>query len=156
MDQGSHVSVVQAAIGLSMSTNIKPNEVERSLRGLGTRCVSGIEKLEKLASKWTRKPMPTDEETVRSEGRLYVCVSLWKATRESKDPGWMDYVSKLLGSVWPVTGRIHSVYVYMLLCAWKSVPVAGVGLWSLETTMPRCQQWGRSGIHGQLLNGSCI
>lgn len=139
------MSVVQV-IELSMSTNIKPSEVERSFRGLGTRSVSGIEKLEKLASKWTRKPMPTDEETVRSEDHLYVCVSLWKATRESKDPGRVDCVSKLLGSVCPVTGRIHMFiccYVYMLLCAWKSVPAAGVGLWSLGTT--RCQQWGDLG-----------
>lgn len=85
-----------------------------------------------------------------------MCVSVREATGENKDPGWMDCVSKLLGSVCPVTGGIHSVHVYVPLCARKSVPAAGVGLWDLGTSMPTRQQLGRPGIYGQLLDGLCV
>lgn len=88
----------------------------------------GVRQLEKLTSKGTRRSMPSDEEAVRSEGQLRHCmcmrVSAQGATGEKKDPGWVDCVSKLLGGVCLVTGKVHRVHGCVLLCARKSVPAA--------------------------------
>jgi len=85
-----------------------------------------------------------------------VGVSVWEATGENKDPGWVDCMSKLLGSVCPVSGGIYSVHVYVLLWARKLVLAAGVRLWGQGTSVPRCQQLGRPGIHSQLLDRLCV
>lgn len=100
--------------------------------------------MEKLTSKGTRKSTPTDGEDVKSEGHLRdcmclcVCTPVWEEAGDNSDPGWKEGLSKILGAVCP--GEIHSVHVYVLLCARKSVPATGVGLWGLGKSVSRCQQ----------------
>lgn len=70
---------------------------------------------------------------------LCVCVRVpvWEDAEDNRDPGWKEDLSKISGGV--CTGEIHSVHVYVLLCARKSVPAAGVGLWGLGNSVSRCQ-----------------
>lgn len=83
-----------------------------------------------------------------------MCVSAWEEAGDNSDLGWKVGLCKISGGVCP--GEIHSVHVYGLLCARKSVPAAGVGLWCLGNSVSRCQQLRRPGIHGQLLDGMCV
>lgn len=70
-----------------------------------------------------------------------MCVPVQEVTGENRDPGCMDSMSKLLASVCPVTGGIHSVHVYVLLCARKSVLVEW-DWWVWRLACPGVSNWG--------------
>lgn len=55
---------------------------------------------------------------------VHVCVHVWEEAGDNSDPGWKEGESKILGG--DCSGEIHSVHVYVLLCARKSVPAGGV------------------------------